>query len=101
MNNDDIREYIFWLEEFGNIYKKYIDSSEELSKIFAGTLDRFMKVLSGNNRNLTEEGIIKLLKELVKKFSVAYDANMNINKKLEGPRRTHAFKQAIYMNEIA
>ena len=101
MNNDDVREYILWLEKFGNIYQKYIDSSEELSKIFAGTLEKFKKVLSGNNRNLTEEGIIRLLKELVKKFSVAYDANRNINKKLEGPRNTNAFKQSIYMNEIA
>ena len=93
MNNDDVIEYILWLEKFGKIYENYIDSNEELKEIFK-------KVLRGNNRNLTEEGIIKLLKELVKKFSVAYDANVNINKKKEGPRNTDAFKQKIYMDEI-
>jgi hypothetical protein len=101
MNNDDVSEYILWLEKFGKIYENYIDSNEELKEIFTGTLEKFKKVLRGNNRNLTEEGIIKLLKELVKKFSVAYDANVNINKKKEGPRNTDAFKQTIYINEIA
>lgn len=89
------------LKKFKKIYKKYIDSREELSEIFDRTLEKFMKVLSGNNRNLTEEGIIELLKELVKKFSVAYDANANINKTSEGPRNTDAFKQEIYKSEIA
>ena len=80
MNHDSVNEYIFWLQKFREIYKEYIHSSEELSEIFSETLEKFMKVLSENNRNLTEEGIIKLLKELVKKFSVAYDANKSKNK---------------------
>ncbi len=101
MNRDSVNEYILWLQKFGEIYKEYIDSSEELSEIFSETLKKFMKVLRGNNRNLTEEGIIKLLKELVKKFSVAYDANASINKSKKGPRNTDAFKQNIYKNEIA
>jgi hypothetical protein len=101
MNRDSIQEYISWLERFEVIYKDYIDSSEELKEIFTGTLEKFKKVLRGNNRNLTEEDIIKLLKELVKEFSVAYDKNGKINKTLEGPRNTDAFKQAIYNNEIA
>jgi hypothetical protein len=49
---------------------------------------------------LTEERIIELLKILVKKFSVAYDANKKINKTLEGPRNTEKFKQNIYNTEI-
>jgi hypothetical protein len=100
MNRDSVNEYISWLERFEVIYKEYIDSSEKLREIFAGTLEKFKKVLRGNNQNLTEEGIIKLLKELVKEFSVAYDTNEKINKTLEGPRNTDAFKQAIYKNEI-
>jgi len=100
MNVDNVREYILWLEKFGKIYEKYINSSQELKEIFAGTLEKFKKVLSGNNGNLREEDIIKLLKELVKKFSVAYDANANINKTWEGPRNTNAFKQNIYKKEI-
>jgi hypothetical protein len=35
MNHDSINEYISWLKKFREIYKKYIDSNEELSKIFA------------------------------------------------------------------
>ena len=40
MNNDDVREYIFWLEEFREIYKEYIDdpSKQLLTDIFAVTL---------------------------------------------------------------
>jgi hypothetical protein len=34
MNIDDVREYIFWLKEFGKIY----ESNEELKEIFAGSL---------------------------------------------------------------
>ena len=95
MNRDFVNEYISWLEEFRKIYKKYIDSSEELREIFAGTLEKFHRILRGNIVN-TEENIIRSLKELVRKFSVAYDTNKNINKTLEGPRNTDAFKQAIY-----
>ena len=101
MNRDSVNEYISWLEEFGEIYEKYINSSKELRDIFAETLEKFKKVLRGNNRNLTEEDIIKLLKKLVKEFSVAYDANGNINKSQIGSRSTHAFKQNIYQTEIA
>jgi hypothetical protein len=103
MNRDSVNEYILWLEIFREIYKKYIDSSEELSEIFAQTLEKFTKVLTGNgnNQKLTEENFIRLLKELVKKFSVAYDANANINKTSEGPRNTNTFKQDIYKTEIA
>jgi hypothetical protein len=100
MNRNSIQEYIYWLERFGEIYKKYIDSSKELNEIFAGTLEKFQRILRENIVN-TEENIIKSLKELVRKFSAAYDANRNINKTLEGPRSTDAFKQAIYKNEIA
>jgi hypothetical protein len=100
MNSDSVNEYISWLEEFRKIYSKYIDSSEELREIFAGTLEKFHKILRRNIVN-TEENIIKSLKELVRKFSVAYDTNKNINKTLEGPRNTDAFKQAIYEREIA
>jgi len=101
MNSDSINEYISWLEEFEVIYKKYIDKNKELRDIFAETLGKFHKILSGNNTNSTEEDIIRLLKELVKEFSVAYDANGNINKSQIGPRSTDAFKQNIYQTEIA
>ena len=82
MNRDSVNEYILWLEEFRKIYKEYIDdpSKQLLTYIFAETLGKFHKILSGNNKNSTEEDIIRLLKELVKEFSVAYDANGNINK---------------------
>jgi hypothetical protein len=100
MNRDSINEYISWLERFGEIYKKYIDEFEDLKNIFAETLEKFKKVLSGNIQNLKEERIIELLKILVKKFSVAYDANKKINKTLEGPRNTDKFKQDIYNIEI-
>jgi hypothetical protein len=103
MNIDDVREYILWLETFEEYYNRYIDSNKELKKIFSGTFEKFMKVLNGNgnNQKLTEKDFIRLLKELVKNFSVAYDANMSINKTLKGPRNTDVFKQSIYMNEIA
>jgi hypothetical protein len=80
MNSDSVNEYILWLNEFREIYKDYIYSSIELEKIFTETREKFHKILSGNNKNSTEEDIIRLLKELVKKFSVAYDANKNKNK---------------------
>ena len=103
MNRDSVNEYILWLEEFRKIYKEYIDdpSKQLLTYIFAETLGKFHKILSGNNKNSTEEDIIRLLKELVKEFSVAYDANGNINKSQIGPRSTDAFKQNIYQTEIA
>ena len=97
----NINEYILWLKKFEYIYKKYIDSSKELRKIFSETLEKFKRILNRNNRSLKEEDIINLLKILVKKFSVAYDADKNINKSLEGPRSMDAFKQAIYKTEIA
>ena len=100
MNRDSVNEYISWLERFKVIYEEYIDKFEDLKNIFAETLGKFMKVLIENNRNLTEEPI-KLLKELVKKFSAVYDANGSINKTLEGPRKIDAFKQNIYKIEIA
>jgi hypothetical protein len=99
MNRDSINEYILWLEKFRIIYKEYIDSSKELSRIFSEKINRFKKILSGNIVN-TEENIIKSLKELVKEFSVVYDANESKNKTLEGPRNTDAFKQAIFNTEI-
>lgn len=49
----------------------------------------------------TEENIIRSLKELVKNFSVVYDANESKNKSKKGPRNTDAFKQDIYEKEIA
>jgi len=63
MNSDSINEYISWLEEFREIYKEYIDdpSKQPLTDIFTKTLEKFKKVLIGNNRNLTEEDIIRLL----------------------------------------
>ena len=97
MNRDSINEYISWLERFEVIYKEYIDKFQDLKNIFAETLEKFKKVLRGNNRNLTEERIIELLKILVKKFSAVYDANGSINKTLEGPRNTDKFKQDIYI----
>ena len=102
MNNDDVREYIFWLEEFREIYKEYIDdpSKQLLTDIFAGTLEKFHRILSGNNTNSTEEDIIRLLKELVRKFSVVYDSNNSRNKSIQGPRNTNAFKQNIYTQFI-
>jgi hypothetical protein len=102
MNRDSVNEYISWLEEFRKIYSKYIDSSEELREIFESTLTKFQRILRGNIVN-TEENIIRSLKELVYKFSVAYDANANINKNKskKGPRNTDAFKQDIYEKEIA
>ncbi len=100
MNRDSVNEYISWLERFEVIYKEYIDKFQDLKNIFTETIEKFKKVLRGNNRNLTEERIIELLKILVKKFSVAYDANKKINKTLEGPRNTNAFKQDIYKTEI-
>ena len=97
----NINEYILWLKNFRELYSKYLNSSEELREIFESTLTKFQRILNGSNTSSTEEDIIILLKKLVKKFSVAYDANRNINKTLEGPRSTDAFKQAIYKNEIA
>ena len=73
-HHSDVTEYVTWLEKFRIIYQEYIDSSEELSKIFSGTIKRFKKILSRNIVN-TKENIIKSLKELVKEFSVAYDTN--------------------------
>ena len=101
MNRDSVNEYILWLEEFRKIYKEYIDdpSKQLLTDIFAETLEKFKKVLRGNNRNLTEEGI-KLLKNLVKEFSIVYDANGSKRKNLVGPRKIDPFKQKIYMDEI-
>jgi hypothetical protein len=101
MNRDSVNEYISWLKEFREIYKDYIDSNEKLRKIFGETLEKFHKILSGNNKNSTEEGIIKLLKNLVKEFSVAYDANETRVKSKKGPRNTNAFKQDIYERKIA
>jgi hypothetical protein len=101
MNRDSVNEYISWLEEFRKIYKDYIDSNEKLRDIFAETLEKFKKVLRENSQNLTEEGIIKLLKNLVKEFSAVYDANGSIKKNLVGPRKIDAFKQNIYEIEIA
>jgi hypothetical protein len=101
MNRDSVNEYISWLKEFGEIYKDYIDSSEELREIFTGTLEKFQKVLRGNNKNSTEKDIIKLLKNLVEKFSVVYDANETRVKSKKGPRNTNAFKQDIYERKIA
>jgi hypothetical protein len=100
MNRDSVNEYILWLEEFRKIYEKYIKSSDELRAIFTETLEKFKKVLRGNIHNLTEEHIIRLLKELVKKFSIVYDSNNSWNKSIQGPRNTNAFKQNIYMSEI-
>jgi hypothetical protein len=101
MNRDSVYEYILLLKKFKNIYKKYIDSREELSEIFDRKLEKIMKFFIENNRNTAEEGIIKLLKELVKNFSVAYDANESKNKSKNGPRNMDAFKQNIYETEIA
>jgi hypothetical protein len=101
MNRDSVNEYISWLEKFREIYKKYIDEKKWLNKYFTETLEKFQKILSGNNTNSTEENIIRLLKELVKEFSNIYDKNKNINKTSEGPRNTNKFKQDIYNTEIA
>ena len=101
MNRDSVNEYISWLEEFRKIYKDYIDSNEKLRDIFAETLEKFNKVLRGNNRKLTEEDIIELLEELVEEFSVVYDANKTRVKSKKGPRNTNAFKQDIYERKIA
>jgi hypothetical protein len=103
MNHDSVNKYISWLEEFREIYKEYIDdpSKQPLTDIFTKTLEKFHRILRGNNTNSTEEDIIRSLKELVKKFSAVYDANGSINKTLEGPRRMDVFKQSIYMNEIS
>jgi len=101
MIRDSVNEYILWLKEFGEIYEKYINSSEELREIFAGTLEKFYKILRGHNTNSTEEDIIRSLKELVYKFSVVYDANKSKNNSKIGPRSTDAFKQDIYKREIA
>lgn len=101
MNPNSIREYISWLEEFEKIYKEYIESDENLEEIFTVTLENFKKILSGNNKNKSEEDIIKLLIELVKKFSIKYKNNVNKNKSLVGPRKIHLFKQNIYDTEIA
>ena len=102
MNRDSVNQYILWLEEFRKIYKEYIDdpSKQLLTDIFAETLGKFHKILSGNNTNSTEEDIIRSLKELVKNFSVIYDANESKNKSKKGPRNTDAFKQNIYEKEI-
>ena len=97
MNHDSINEYISWLNKFKENYQKYIESNQELSQIFVGTFDKLERILSGNyNNKSTEKDIIKLLKEIVKKFSAVYNANTSINKKLEGPRRTNKFKQDIF-----
>jgi hypothetical protein len=101
MNRDSINEYISWLEEFGEIYEKYINSSEELEEIYGNALINFYKILSVNNVNSTEKDIIASLKELVYKFSKIYDGNKSINKTLKGPRNTNKFKQDIYNTEIA
>jgi hypothetical protein len=97
----NINEYILWLQKFRILYSKYLNSSEELQEIFTETLEGFQRILSGNNTTSSEEDIIRLLKELVKKFSVAYDANSSINKSKQGPRNTNAFKQNIYKTEIS
>ena len=60
MNHDSVNEYISWLE--------YIDHNKELRDIFAGTLEKFHKILSGYSVD-TEEDIIRSLKELVRKVS--------------------------------
>ena len=101
MNRDSVNEYISWLEEFGKIYEKYINSSEELELIYGNALKKFHKILSEHNTNNKEEDIIRSLKELVYKFSVVYDANESKNKSKIGPRSTDAFKQDIYEREIA
>ena len=100
MNHDSVNEYILWLQKFREIYSKYLNSSEELQEIFASTLERLHRILSGNNTTSTEEDIIRLLKELVKNFSIVYDSNNSWNKSMQGPRNTNAFKQNIYMSEI-
>lgn len=102
MNSDSINEYISWLKEFREIYKEYIDdpSKQLLTDIFAETLEKFHKILRVNIVN-TEENIIRSLKQLVKNFSVIYDANESKNKSKIGPRSTDAFKQNIYETEIA
>ena len=97
----NINEYILWLQKFREIYSKYLNSSEELREIFESTLERLHRILSGNNTTSTEEYIIRLLKELVKKFSIVYDSNNSWNKSIQGPRNTNAFKQNIYIREIA
>ena len=101
MNRDSVNEYILWLEKFREIYKKYIDKNKWLNICFTDTLEKFQKILSGNNTNSTEENIIKLLKKLVREFSNIYDKNNSINKTSEGPRNTNKFKQNIYNTEIA
>ena len=101
MNRDSVNEYISWLEKFREIYKNYIDKKKWLNLIFADTLVKFQKILSGNNTNSTEENIINSLKELVIIFSNIYDRNNSINKTSKGPRNTNKFKQDIYNTEIA
>ena len=105
MNRDSVNEYILWLQKFREIYSKYLipdskDFNEELQEIFENTLLKLKRILSGNNTISTEEDIIRLLKELVKKFSIVYDSNNSWNKSIQGPRNTNAFKQNIYMSEI-
>jgi hypothetical protein len=105
MNRDSVNEYILWLERFREIYSRYLnpdskDFNEELQEIFASTLLKFQRILSGNNTTSIEEDIIRLLKELVKKFSIVYDSNNSWNKSMQGPRNTNAFKQNIYISEI-
>jgi len=100
MNRDSVNEYILWLERFREIYSKYLNSSEELLEIFESTLLKFKRILGGNNTTSTEEDIIRLLKELVKKFSIVYDSNNSWNKSIQGPRNTNSFKQNIYISEI-
>jgi len=99
---NSINEYILWLEKFREYYSKYLNSSKELREIFGKTIEKFMKILLDKNKTSTEEeDIIKLLKELVKNFSIEYKKNSSINKSAIGPRNTNAFKQNIYKIEIS
>jgi hypothetical protein len=100
MNRDSINEYALWLDRFGNIYSKYINSNEYLKQLFNIIFEKIMEVIGGNNKKFTETDIIILLKNLVKEYSVVYDANTNINKSKKGPRNTNGFKQVIYYNII-
>jgi hypothetical protein len=99
MNRNSVKEYNSWLEEFGEIYKDYITSSQEIETIYGNALIKFDNIRR-NNKNGKEEDIIRPLKELVYKFSVVYDANKSKNKTVEGPRNTNKFKQNIYQTEI-
>jgi hypothetical protein len=101
MNPNDVKEYVLWLEKFKDIYKKYIDKFDDLREIFAETLEKLKKILINNNKTIKDEDIIRLLKELVRKFSFEYEQNNNINKNPVGVRKTDAFKQNIYIREIA